>query len=336
MKKISTLILISALTMLTACGGGGSNIPVTSLPSIVNGSTTDPNQGNDPNNNQNQNQGNDPGNNPDPNQGNNQGNDPIIINQGEDHDTMRQKLLDAINDYYSAELGGVEFSKDDEQTSTRYGSSVNWAGRATPSDVRNSREISLAGESINLSYTDFGILNSYTFGADPSRPTYKIQEIKPIYAVRSDKTVVPHDNMIFSGKAFAVLRTPETVNGGIISNQAVIPGTAELNINVNPSTNVLAKEEINFGFDNWYNMTFEKDISTNATTIKSVEKSANYVERPYGSYTNMDVIDEKYTFGPRLTTQYVGENGNVTEAAGRVYFSYEANPVDITFGVKKN
>ena len=326
MKKISKLILMSVLVMLTACGGGGSNIPVTSLPGFVDDGNND--SGNDPDDNQDPNQGNDPDKDPDKDPDN----DPPIIDQGEDHDTMRQKLLEVINDYYSDDLGGVEFSKDDERICNKYGDGMSCASYSTPSR----REIILGGESIDLSYTDFGILERYTLGGDVSRPNMLLKEIKPIYAVRSDKIVTPHDDMTFSGKAFAVLRTPETVTGGDISNQVAIPGTAELNININSSTNLLAKEEINFKFDNWYNMAFEKDISTNTTTIKNVEKSADYIERPYGSYTDMDVIDEKYTFGPRLITQYVGEDGNVTEAAGRLYFSYEANPVDITFGVKRN
>ena len=330
MKKVSKLILISVLAMLTACGGGGgSSIPVTSLPGFVDDGNND--SGKDPDDNQDPNQGNDPGNDPDKDPDKDPDNDPTTPDQSEDHDTMRQKILEAINDYYSDDLGGVEFSKDDEKICNKYGDGMVCASYSTPSR----RAIALSGESIDLSYTDFGIMESYTLGGDVSRPNMLLKNIKPIYVVRSDKIVTPHDNMTFSGKAFAVLRTPETITGGDISNQAIISGTAELNININPSTNLLAKEEINFEFDNWYNMAFEKDISTNTTTIKSVEKSANYIERPYGSYTDMDVIDERYTFGPRLTTQYVGEDGNVTEAAGRLYFSYEANPVDITFGVKR-
>ena len=355
MKNVSNLAVCLMLTLLTACGGGGgSSVPVSTLPTIITNPSVDP-EPTDPSNNpgNNTDPGSNSGNNTDPGNtdpSNNPGNniDPIAP-QPETIEVKRQEIVNALNDKFKNSLG-YEFDADDYVF-----------GRVTASyDHTKYDTFVLYGEKTSLSYSDFGIWEKRRRIDNGTR----VEVIyKPIHVVREDKNQThfgpfysmedqDKDSMVFRGKAFAAVNNSQPKIDGIEAReQTVIPGTAELIINNrDKSVNYYkATENINLSFDKWYDMQFEYNTFAGDITVKNVTKRDDYVEIEgigFGGLNNMDVVDDKYSF-VNYNREFAGEvqddptspsgkrYGRTEDVVGHIFINYDQRPIDISFGAKR-
>lgn len=315
---------------------------------------TDPNQGsNDPTDPNSGNQQTDPTDPVDPNQGNGGSNDPVtpvinVVDYESSYATdpaVTKVILDssatgALIEQFIGSNATAEYK-------TRFKAALHendngeyvYFKATRPTDLsplnsntdENGNEIRYTnlnvygGNSVDLSYTDFGYWKSVTekrnSNGDLVDEKVNSIQMKYIMPITTDNTsyAMPTNPLSFTGKAYAAIKDGDEYANKIISGNA--------SLIIDPRSNY--NPELSVNFDNWYNMTVTKAPNTDALTYDfTFTKGANYQDNGY---------DFEGTKRGYFHNQYRGNN-QIRETAGEFdVLSPNASNLELNgvFGAKR-
>lgn len=341
MKRIS---LMALLLTLTACGGGENTIPETTLPNITNGTVNNPqrNTSGETSNNT----------------SNTGSTNPtyeltgsITITKDKNNNIVSADALSTTNYVYNIDGKFKNFETDisnnlvsqkNEEFNVYYNPttkekfslseyqklSENEKSNLTKLKEINDIEILLAGNSVGLSYSDFGywkfnsvlkngseIVSNNTY-YEPHYTIYQRRNNTIDYTYSKTTTDLDEGNNIFKGKVFAVLEKNSNKQ-----DNALVQGSMELDID---KTKLRSENKLSLKFDNWYD--FYVFNGSDGKQKVEVKEGSNYQDNGFVKSSSPSTFSGN--------TLFYG-NDNIEEVVGNFYYNNNGWRLDGVYGAKK-
>ena len=192
-------------------------------------------------------------------------------------------------------------------------------------------ELVLMGNSLNLSYSEFGYNTFYVKDLKDAKTGEKIledtvDEVETFFGGYDNKKIEKidiEDNLVFKGNAVGVAS-----EGDGYSNAIFLDGTLTFNFNKDNM-----EEKLDFSFDNFYDFSVSK--KDNNITFSNI-KANNISER----FDGIDeILSNSNNLNPVLSINYYGDNNKPIEMVGGLNIDKSDDRkfnMDISFGAKIN